>query len=750
MSSQQFYPGVALVTGAAAGIGRAIACAFAREDCRRIVIADRTHDALHQTKNQILSISSEINVLACTVDVSSPEDVERVLKDAIATFGRVDYAVNAAGILGASKRSHEMSVEEFDSVLQVDYRGCWLCSREELKHMVKQDPLPSHDGRPGNRGAIVNIASQLGIVARDTAPAYCSSKAAVIHMTKSDAIDYSKDNIRSRSTTLLHCDAQLINPIASKLRVPRSDRDRDGVGQHRLFSSGDWSLSDEQFRVQINMEHLVSPGISLDCVVLNGTVVTAADTGRYDIGIKDGKIVLLAPAHSLKNVHANRVIDAEGGYVMPGGVDAHVHLAEPALFGKGQSADDYTSGSRSAVAGGTTTIITFAPQLKSESSLLDALDRTLVDASKGTYCDYSFHLLVANPTKEALEDLATLRKRGISSVKIYMTYEALQLRDNQILDVLLRARAEGITTLIHAENGDMLRWMTEKLEEQKLLDPKYHATSRPQLLETEATNRAIALGQLVSAPILIVHVSSPAAAEIIRNAQVHGHPVYAETCPQYVFLTRAALDKPGFEGAKAVCSPPPRNSEQDLEGIWSHLRHGTFTILSSDHCPFRYDDIMLGKKAALSHDAPNGHFKHIPNGCPGVETRLPLVFSANRLTPERFVELTSTNPAKLYGLYPRKGALIPGVSDADLTIWYPPDALSPWTISNESLHHNVDYTPYEGMTVSQWPRYTIVRGEVVWDRDHGGVVGRKGYGQFLPRDRSSFHQPLPDWDVAQF
>ncbi|KAL5360232.1 hypothetical protein BJX96DRAFT_149956 [Aspergillus floccosus] len=498
------------------------------------------------------------------------------------------------------------------------------------------------------------------------------------------------------------------------------------------------------------MKHLITEALSLDCVVLDGTVVTSSDTGRYDIGIKDGKVALLAPARSLTRASAKRMIDAEGAYVTPGGVDAHVHLAEPALFGKGKSSDDFTSGTRSAVAGGTTTIIAFAPQSKGETSLIPALDRSLTDALQGTYCDYSFHIIIATPTREALDDLVILRERGVTSVKIYMTYEALQLRDNEILDVLLRARTEGITTMIHAENGDMLKWMTERLEEQQLIDPKYHATSRPPLLETEATNRAIALGQLVSAPILIVHVSSPAAAEVIRNAQVRGHPVYAETCPQYVFLTREALDQPGFEGAKAVCSPPPRDSEQDLEGIWSHLKHGTFTILSSDHCPFMYDDTISGKKAACCPETPNGNFKHIPNGLPGVETRLPLVFSANRLSPERFVALTSTNPAKLYGLYPRKGALIPGVSDADLTIWYPSGALPAFPISNEYLHHNVDYTPYEGMQVSQWPRYTLLRGEVVWDRDHGGVVGSKGYGQFLERGCSAFNEPLPKWDVSQY
>ncbi|CEL11036.1 Putative Catalytic activity: dihydropyrimidinase catalyzes the conversion of 5 [Aspergillus calidoustus] len=496
----------------------------------------------------------------------------------------------------------------------------------------------------------------------------------------------------------------------------------------------------------------IRPLTPLDTIILNGTVVTAADIARYDIGIKDGKIALLAPAGSLADPPSptTRIIDAQGAYVMPGGVDAHVHLAEPQLFGKGKAADDYCTGTKSAIAGGTTTIIAFAPQDKSSPSLIKALDETASKAAGVAYCDYSFHLLIGNPTREALDEFALLRDRGISSVKIYMTYELLQLRDNQILDVLLQSRIDGVTTMIHAENGDMLSWMTEQLEARGLLEPKYHATSRPQILEKEATGRAIALSQLIETPILIVHVSSPLAAGVIRDAQTSGLPIYAETCPQYLFLTRDNLAKPGYEGAKCVCSPPPRDGVQDLEGIWRGLSNGTFTILSSDHCPFEYDNAETGKKAAITEDAPLGRFRYIPNGCPGVETRLPLVLSAGRLSPQKFVEVTSTNPAKLYGLYPQKGALIPGVSDADLVIWYPEGGLEPFELKNEMLHHNVDYTPFEGRTLTQWPRYTLLRGEVVWDRDNGGVVGEKGVGKFVTRGRSEFCQEQGPWDPTKF
>jgi dihydropyrimidinase len=365
------------------------------------------------------------------------------------------------------------------------------------------------------------------------------------------------------------------------------------------------------------------------------------------------------------------------------------------------------SGTRSAVAGGTTTIIAFAPQCKSENSLLDILAATHKKSEGVCYSDYSFHMLVSNPCPTALAEFSTLRERGISSLKIYMTYEALQLRDNEILDVLLASRKEGITTMIHAENGDVLTWMTRQLEERKLFAPKYHATSRPQLVETEATNRAIALAELMDAPILVVHVSSPSAAAHLRNAQTRGLPVYAETCPQYLFLTRDDLAKPGFEGAKCVCSPPPRESSQDHDAIWLGLANGTFTVLSSDHCPFMYEDTEKGKKSIISDEYPEGRFNGIPNGCPGIETRLALALSANRLSPQKFVEVTSTNAARLYGLYPQKGAILPGVSDADLTIWYPPKgsngALKPFKLTNSMLHHNVDYTPFEGRELEQWP-----------------------------------------------
>ncbi|GAM88228.1 hypothetical protein ANO11243_062590 [Dothideomycetidae sp. 11243] len=489
-----------------------------------------------------------------------------------------------------------------------------------------------------------------------------------------------------------------------------------------------------------------------DLIVANGILVTANAIRHADVATKDGKIAAIESCGAFKDATADRHIDAQGGWITPGGIDCHVHLEEPALFGKGESADTFKTGSRSAICGGTTTIVPFAPQLSGADDLLSALDAAHSKAKDNCYTDYSFHLLVANPSEKALSEFPVLRERGVSSLKIYMTYAALKLDDGQILDVLLESRRNKITTMIHAENNDVILWMTKQLEKRSMFDPKYHATSHPAMAEFEATYRAICLSEFIDAPILLVHVSSPISAGHIRAAQEKGLPVYGETCPQYLFLTKKDLDKPGFEGAKCVCSPPPRENEEDQDGIWAAIEDGTFTILSSDHCPFVYDDSQKGKKTSITAEHPNGHFKYIPNGCPGVETRLPLTMNAGRLDPKRFVEVTATNPAKLYGLWPRKGDLIPGKSDADMVIWYPDGQMPSFELRNDNLHHNVDYSPYEGRTFNQWPRYTVLRGNVAWDRDGEGLVGKKGSGMFLHRTESCLRGSLSEkeWDIRGF
>lgn len=275
--------------------------------------------------------------------------------------------------------------------------------------------------------------------------------------------------------------------------------------------------------------------------------------------------------------------------------------------------------------------------------------------------------------------------------------------------------------------------------------PHHHGTSRPPIVEAEATNRAISLSELMDAPILLVHISGGHATRVIRDAQTRLLPVHGETCPQYLFLLADSMKKPGFEGAKCVCSPPIREDATDQDAIWAGIKNGTFTTLSSDHAPIKFYH-PDGKQRGLKHgNHPQGRFQYIPNGLPGVETRVPLLFSggvlAGRISPQRFVELTSTNPAKLYGLA-KKGTIAPGF-DADLTIWYPQDTFKPFTLTNEMLHHAIDYTPFEGVEFRNWPRYTIVRGKVVFKE--GKVIGELGYGKFQRRGRSTLAGPRDKW-----
>jgi dihydropyrimidinase len=454
-----------------------------------------------------------------------------------------------------------------------------------------------------------------------------------------------------------------------------------------------------------------------DLVVRRARVATASDTFDADIGIVDGRIVQLGA----QLPPGRDEIDGAGRVVTPGGVDAHCHLDQP-MLPPIRMADDFDSGTRSAACGGTTTVIPFAAQEKGQS-----LRAAVVDyhqrADGRAHVDYAFHLIVSDPTPAVLnEELPALIRDGYTSFKIYMTYDDLKLDDGQILDVLSVARGHGAMAMVHAENADCIEWLTRRLEAAGRTAPRFHAASRPMLVEREATHRAIALSELVDVPILIVHVSGREAVEQIRWARAHGLNVFAETCPQYLFLTAADLGlDDGYHGARCICSPPPRD-KGNQQVIWNGLNDGLFTLFSSDHAPFRYD-APEGKKPGGEEVA----FRHVPNGIPGLETRMPLLYSegvlAGRMTLNRFVELTATNPAKAYGLHPRKGTIAVG-SDADLVIW---DERSV-TVSNQNLHHAVDYTPYEGRTLKAWPGMTIVAGEVVWD---GAFHARKGRGRFL-------------------
>lgn len=346
------------------------------------------------------------------------------------------------------------------------------------------------------------------------------------------------------------------------------------------------------------------------------------------------------------------------------------------------------------------------------------------------------------------EELPVLVGReGITSVKLYMTYEPLKLRDRAILDITMAARQLGITTMIHAENSDMVALIAERLEARGRVEPFHHSVSRPQLAEGEATNRAISLAELTDTPVLIVHVSSERSMNYIREAQTRMLPIYGKTCPHYLLLLSERMHGAGFEGAKVVCSPPLRHEPRDLAAIWRGVANGTFTTLSSDHAPTKFSS-PSGKTLGRKEKDGFPVFRDIPNGLPGIETRLPLMFNQaagenSRISLPRFVEVTSTKPAVLYGLAGVKGNIAPGY-DADIVVWYPPGHRftddhpdGSRRIQASKLHHDCNYTPYEDMRVHNWPRYTILRGQVVWNSDDGGVVGLKETGRFLKRKKGS-------------
>jgi len=465
--------------------------------------------------------------------------------------------------------------------------------------------------------------------------------------------------------------------------------------------------------------------MEFDLIIRGGTVVTAADVARCDVGVKQGRIAALGAALP----RAASEIDASGLLILPGGIDSHVHFDQP--MGPGiVMADGFETGTRSAAAGGNTTVISFALQPRGQS-LRQSVEDYHLKAKGKSYVDYGFHLIVTDPTPAVLgQELPALVSSGYPSFKVFMTYDDLVLTDRQLLEVFAVAREQGALVMVHAEGYDQIKFMTDRLECQGKTHSYYHAESRPELVEREATHRAISHAELVDVPIMIVHVSGREAMEQIEWARRRGLKIYAETCPQYLVLTAEDLKGLNMDtsGAKYVCSPPPRDRASQ-EAIWRGLASGVFETFSSDHCPFRFDD-EAGKK----HPKARTSFRWVPNGIPGVAARLPILFSEGvkkgRISLTEFVALTSTNHAKMYGLYPRKGSIMVG-ADADIVLW---DADRTVMLTDELMQHGSDYTPYEGMEVTGWPVKTLLRGEVVVDE--GRIVGRPGQGQFLPRETS--------------
>ncbi|ABL72679.1 dihydropyrimidinase [Paracoccus denitrificans] len=439
-----------------------------------------------------------------------------------------------------------------------------------------------------------------------------------------------------------------------------------------------------------------------DTIITGGRISTASDTFQCDIGIREGRIAALG--HDLGI--ADETIDATGKWVLPGGIDSHVHISQPS--GEGVvMADDFESATRSAALGGNTMVLPFCLQ-ESGVPLRESLKDYHAKAEGSCHTDVSFHLIISDPTEQVLgQDLPALVHEGYTSFKVFMTYEGLALSDLELLKVMAVARETRALVMVHAENYDVIRYLTDQLEQAGRTAPFFHATSRPVIAEREATYRAISLAELSEVPLMVVHVSNREAMEEIRRARQKGLRIFGETCPQYLTLTEGDLEGLNMEGAKYVCSPPPRDHESQ-QACWEGLQQGVFDVFSSDHCPFRYDDPQ-GKLTPKGRTS----FRWVPNGIPGVGARLPILFSEGvvkgRIDINRFVALTATNHARTYGLYPKKGTIAVG-ADADIAIW---DPGAKNRLTHAMLNDGADYTPYEGMELTGWPVLTMLRGQTI-------------------------------------
>lgn len=449
-------------------------------------------------------------------------------------------------------------------------------------------------------------------------------------------------------------------------------------------------------------------------------MVTASDQFRADIGVRDGIIAAIGTGLAA----GVDEVDCAGMLVMPGGVDTHVHLDQPA---PGASmCDDFKSGTASAAAGGTTTVVCFAWQEHGQS-LAKVRDDYLARAEAGSRVDFAFHLAITDPTEDVVSrELPALIAAGDRSVKVFMTYDGVRLQDGEILRVLSQASRHGALVCVHAEHHELIVWLTQELLAAGCTAPRFHALAKPMLAEREAVARVAALAEAAGGHIQIFHVSGEESAREVARAQERGRPFTAETCPHYLVLTADDLDRPGFEGAKFVFGPPAR-TRADHEALWRYIRAGVIDVISSDHSPFRFDD-PKGKKVA----GENAPFHRIPNGIPGLAARLPVTFtegvSKGRIDASAFVALVAANPAKRFGLYPCKGSLAIG-SDADIVVFDPERRV---TLTNAMMHHGSDYTPYEGYDCIGYPVATYLRGKLIFDGKQ--VLGAPGGGRRLARE----------------
>ncbi len=463
-------------------------------------------------------------------------------------------------------------------------------------------------------------------------------------------------------------------------------------------------------------------------LISGGTVVTATEIMDADVLIDGTKVVgLFARGGALPELVVDRVVDASGKYLFPGGVDVHTHMELP--FGGTFASDSFESGSRAAAWGGTTTMIDFAVQTIGES-MMAGYEAWMDKAANNCAIDYGFHMIVSDVNQQTLKEMDMLMGEGVTSFKLFMAYPGvLYSTDGQIFMAMQKAAENGSTIMMHAENGIVIDVLREQALERGQTDPIYHSLTRPPVTESEATHRAIAYAELSGAPLYVVHMSAKEALDEIAIARNRGSNIFAETCPQYLFLGWNNLKEPDFEGAKYVCSTPVRDWEQGhQDALWRGLATNDLQVVSTDHCPFCMNDHpVLGTQKRLGE----GDFTKIPNGMPGVEERMRLLYHGavgeNRLSLNRFVEVTATTPAKMFGLYPRKGTIAIG-SDADIIV-FDPNVRT--TMSVNVNHMDVDYSSYEGKEVEGRIDMVLAKGKVLIEGNQ--YHGAKGDGEYLRR-----------------
>ncbi|MFG3320161.1 dihydropyrimidinase [Streptomyces sp. NPDC048171] len=460
-------------------------------------------------------------------------------------------------------------------------------------------------------------------------------------------------------------------------------------------------------------------------VIRGGLVITASDEIHADVLIEDGRVAALAATGTpaAGSFTAERVMDATGKYVIPGGVDGHTHMEMP--FGGTYAADTFETGTRAAAWGGTTTVVDFAIQGVGHS-LREGLDAWHAKAEGNCAIDYGFHMIVSDVNQETLKEMDLLVEEGVTSFKQFMAYPGVFYSDDgQILRAMQRAADNGGLIMMHAENGIAIDVLVEQALARGETDPRFHGEVRKALLEAEATHRAIKLAQVAGAPLYVVHVSATEAVAELTRARDEGLNVFGETCPQYLFLSTDNLAEPDFEGAKYVCSTPLRPREHQA-ALWRGLRTNDLQVVSTDHCPFCFS----GQK-----ELGRGDFSKIPNGMPGVENRMDLLHQAvvdGHIGRRRWIEIACASPARMFGLYPKKGTIAPG-ADADIVIY---DPHAEQVISAETHHMNVDYSAYEGKRVTGRVETVLSRGElVVTEREY---TGHKGHGAYVPRSTCQY------------